>query len=51
VDAGAKVVCLLKEVLPLSLFSLTGTIEQVTTVAEVLEDFSIVEKVIKEFKV
>ncbi len=51
VDEGARVICLIKEDLPLSLFNLTGTIDRVTKVAGTLEDYATVEKVIREFGV
>lgn len=49
VDAGARVVCLLKEELPLSLFNLTGMVDQVTTIWGALEDYPTLERIIGEF--
>ena len=51
VDAGARVVCLLKEEIPLSRFVLDGTERRVVRVPGLVEDFAKLSDIFREYRV
>lgn len=51
VDAGATVVCLIRDQMPLSLFNREGTIDRVVLVPGMLEDYGTLERALNEFEI
>lgn len=51
VEEGAHVICYMRDVLPKSIFNLSGTVDKVVTTYGTLEDYFSVERVLNEFEV